>query len=328
MWAVFGAISQTDKSLPDFLAALDAPFAQGLLVEANGEKFGWLVSNADFPQAEPTLWTIAALATAIGRDDLLDAELRQHFLSRLSYTEEVADTYRPVEDGGWNMYPQQDDPGDHTTYTTALALLALLELRHAHLDWQGDAARADVILRTTADWLVNQFDGKSSPPGWHAEPHQGSIVDGLTLQIYGELLRCEEEAGITLPLAILNAIPGQIDQLLGRSIDYPVAAASYTRIFTNFDGVRVTRWQDISFNWLPWAIDVTARWLRRLDRSGGSPEAIVQTQRVLGHLAIDIGSRGFADAASGSAPTYVASETLHSLASISSVDGSGRQLSR
>jgi hypothetical protein len=316
MWAVFKAISPSDRTLPDFLAALDAPFAQELPVEAGGKKFGWFVSDADFPEAEPTLMTIGALATAIGRNDLLDPEQRRHFLSRLAYAQQAADIYRPVADGGWNMFPQQDEPTRHATFATAEALLALIELRHAHLDWEGNAAQVDAMLRATSDWLVNQFDATSNPPGWHADPGQGPVADGLTLEIYAELLRCEDEDGISLPAAILQAIPDQIDRLLGRPIEYPVAAASYTRIFTNFDGARVTRWQDVSFIWLPYAIDVAERWLRRLERNGGSPEAIVQTERVLGYLVVDLGSRSFPDAESGKAPIYVASETLHALASL------------
>jgi hypothetical protein len=158
------------------------------------------------------------------------------------------------------MFPQQDDPTGHATFATAEALLALVELRHAHLDWKGDATRVDAMLRATLDWLLSQFDATGNPPGWHAEPGQGPVADGLTLEIYAELLRCEDEDGILLPAAILQAIPDQIDRLLGRPLDYPLAAASYTRVFTNFDGARVTRWQDVTFIWLPYAIDVAERW--------------------------------------------------------------------
>ncbi len=316
MWAVFTAISPTDKALPDFLAVLEAPFAPGLPVEASGRKFGWFVSDADFPEAEPALMTIGAQAAALGRSDLLDPGQRSHLLSRLAYAQEASDIYRPVVDGGWNMYPQQDDPTAHATFATAEAFQALIELRHARLDWEGDPGRLDAMLHATFGWLVNQFDAASNPPGWHADPRRGPVADGLTLQIYAELLRCEDEDGISLPAAILQAIAGQIDGLLGRPMDYPVSAASYTRVFTNFDGTRVTRWQDVTFIWLPYAIEVAQRWLHRLERNGGSPEALLQAQRVLGYLVVDLGSRSFPDAESGKAPTFVASETLHALTSV------------
>jgi hypothetical protein len=321
MWGLFAAIAPADKTLPDFLAALDAPFAKGLPVEANGKKFGWLVSDADFPQAEPALWTVAALATALGRDQLLDAGQRAHLLARLAYAQEAADSYRPLADGGWNMFPQQDDPADHTTYATALALIALLELHHARLDWHGekgaDGPHVEAMLRASAGWLMREFDAKSSPPGWRAEANRpGPVIDGLTLQIYGELLRAEEEAGIVLPPAIAQAIADQVDRMLARTVDHPIAGASNTRIFTNYDGVRVTRWQTLEYIWLPGAIDVAARWLRRLERSGGAPEAKTQARRVLGYLVVDLGSRAFDDAITGKDPIYAASETLHALASI------------
>lgn len=314
MWGAFAAVGHASSELPDFLAVLDAPFAPDLLIEANGKKFGWLVSDADFPQADPALWTVAAIAEAVGRGDLIDVTQRQHFLSRLAYAQQAADTYRPTPDGGWNVFPQQDDPNDHTTYATSLALLALLELHHAGLDWEGDPGKIDILLRASATWLAGQFDARGDPPGWHAESGRGPVVDGLTLPLYAELLRCEEEAGVPLPPVILAAIPGQIDRLLGRAADYPIATASYTRIFTNFDGVRVTRWQDVSFPWLPGAIDLTTRWLRRLDRTGAAPEQKLQTERVLGYLVVDLGAQSFPDIESGKAPIYFASETLHALA--------------
>jgi hypothetical protein len=50
----------------------------------------------------------------------------------------------------------------------------------------------------------------------------------------------------------------------------------------------------------------------------------LQTERVLGYLVVDLGPRGFSDAESEKTPTFVASETLHALASITSADPSGR----
>jgi hypothetical protein len=156
--AAFRAIAPNDGRLPDFLAVLEASFAQEQLMESNGKRFGWIGGNSDCPQAEPALWTLAAVAVALGRNNLLDKDERQRFLSRLRYTEEVADLYLPTNDGGWNIFPEQENPGEHSTYTTALALLALLEMREGDLDWEGDRSRIDSLIRRTADWSSGQFD--------------------------------------------------------------------------------------------------------------------------------------------------------------------------
>ena len=65
----------------------------------------------------------------------------------------------------------------------------------------------------TAQRLVRDFDPRSNPPGWHdldeLEETQG-VYDGLTLQIYAELLRAEDESGLELPPEILTSIPAHL----------------------------------------------------------------------------------------------------------------------
>jgi energy-coupling factor transporter ATP-binding protein EcfA2 len=305
------ALSHERRS--DFLIRLDASFSQEQLIESSGKRFGWYGENADCPQAEPALWTLAAVAVALGHSNLLDNDQRQHFLSRLRYTEQVADLYRPIDDGGWNMFPQQEDPADHSTYTTALALLGLLEMRQAGLDWEEDRSKLDRLLQGATHWLSVQFEDEGDLPGWRpgAGDEKGAPpVEGLTLQILSELLRAEEVSGATIAPAILKAIPLYINRLLGRHFDFPPGNTQITRKFTNFDGTNVTRSIYLRFDWLPWGIECTARWLRRLERTGGTLEDRVQAQRVLGYLVVDLGTHR---------PTevdYRVSELLYALATI------------
>ena len=323
MTAVFRAVDSRARELPDFLEALEAPFAKDLLIEADGKKFGWLVGDFDYPQAEPALWTVAALAAALGRRDLVDDDRRRRLMSRLAYAQTVADLYRPVTDGGWNILPQQDDPAQHSTYTTALALLALLELRRAGLGWHDDRARLEIMLAAATARLAQHFDARPATPGWRLDLNDadtsgtGEIADGVTLQIYSALLRAEEEAGIAVAPVILLAIPRHIDRLAGRPIDYPTGLGTIARHFTNFDGTHVTRYVPTTYLWHPWAIECVARWLARLERTGAAPETKTQARRVLGHLVVDLGSSSFADAAMpGKVQTFVASEHLYALASL------------
>jgi hypothetical protein len=72
--------------------------------------------------------------------------------------------------------------------------------------------------------------------------------------------------------------------------------------------------------WHPWAIEAAVRWLRRLERTGGSAEEKTRARRALGYLAVDIGAAGFS-AAAAKAPTFVASETLYALATLLATDG-------
>jgi hypothetical protein len=321
MSAVFRTVDASAASLPEFWRALDAPFAPELLIEAGGKKFGWLVGDSDYPQAEPALWTVAALAVALGRGDLIDAARREHLLARLDYAQTVADLYRPLDDGGWNILPQQHDLTEHTTYTTALALLAMLELHRAGVGWHGDKPRLDAMLTRTAAWLLSRFDVKASPPGWRLQLNEtgsisrGEIADGLTLQIYATLLRAEAQAGIVLPPAMLAAVPQHLDRLFGRPISYAPALGIVTRYFTNFDGTNAMRTVTETYLWHPWAIECAARWLERLERTRAPPEEFTRARRVLGYLVVDLRS-GFASAVEGQTPTFVASELLYALATV------------
>jgi hypothetical protein len=175
---------------------LEAPFAKDLLIEVDGKKFGWLVGDSDYPQAEPALWTVAALAAALGRRDLVDDDHRRRLISRLEYAQTVSDLYRPVSDGGWNILPQQDDPAQHSTYTTGLALMVLLELRRAGLGWHDDRARLETLIRAATARLAEHFDARPATPGWRLDLNDadtsgtGEIADGVTLQIYGRAAAC------------------------------------------------------------------------------------------------------------------------------------------
>ncbi len=113
--AALRAVGPTYGRVTDFRDLLDAPFANGFPT-----KLGRFVSDADYPQVQPALWTIAALAVAVGRADLFNRREIDHVLSRLEIAENIADLYQPLGDGGWNILPQQIDQGAHATSATAL----------------------------------------------------------------------------------------------------------------------------------------------------------------------------------------------------------------
>src|SRR5207247_9523712 len=143
------------------------------------------------------------------------------FRPMLEYAQRVAATYRPVgngaEQGAWNMFRNQTDPRSHSTYSATLALLALLEARASNLGWydrpsmsaeQADQRR-DELLGLTTEWLHDQCVDTRDTDGCRASTIEGDSVihDGLTLQIYAELLRAEDEAQTTVHPRILKSIP-------------------------------------------------------------------------------------------------------------------------
>jgi hypothetical protein len=320
MCAVARAPDATDEELRDVLDVIKATFDPKILVERDGVKFGWRPTHSVYTAAEPSLWTIALLANILKRPGLIvGSEKRRLYEERLAYTQEVASLYRPTESGGWNTFAQQTLPEEHSTYTTTLALLALLETRAAGLPWQGSVEKRDQLLVSTAGWLTEQFDNKTTPPGWRAAPDaRGPVPDGLTLQIYGLLLRAEAESNVTIPPEINGAMLEHLAGLAGRPIDFPLTAATFIRVFKNYDGQMRDETQAVEFTWHPWAVECAVLWLRRAEKSGARVEDRVRVRRSLGYLVADLEEEVLKMLLSKETKTFAISETLYGLSVIPS----------
>ncbi len=296
---------------------LDTPFEPRTLIEANGRKYGFLGTRGIYTQVEPTLWMTAAISIALQRRGSLTEELVRQLRGDLAVAQEHAMTYWDEQTGGWNTYPDQDDPTAHTTYTAALALLAVLEVHEADLPWAGSQALRDRILRGTFDWLVGQWAASGNPPGWRgAADDEAPVSDGLTLQIYSELLRAETQAGYVIPDLILRAIPQHLFRLADRPLDFPSSVSRFSRVFKSHDGIKFDVNPGVNYLWHPWAVEAVVFWLKRMDRYGAPSEERTRFQRILGHLVIDLGREAHANVVSGLVPNYSAGETVIGLSRI------------
>jgi hypothetical protein len=267
-------------------------------------------------QAEPALWTAVALANALGRPGLLTGEARERALKNLGYTQEILKTYRPDNENGWNMFANQEDPHLHNVYTTALALLALLEARKANLTWDGSFETRDQLLLNAARWLGNRYDAESPEPGWRhaASETSENTVDGLTLQIYGELLRAEAEAGFVIPPKILEQMPDYLSKCGERNLSFPNDSGEFAALFTDHSGQQYMAREALGFMWYPWAINAAQLWLLHAARVGEPMEKQVSVRRALGHLVIDHGNEAIQKFKSEW--TFQAAETLYGLSVI------------
>ncbi|HEX5704616.1 MAG TPA: toll/interleukin-1 receptor domain-containing protein [Pyrinomonadaceae bacterium] len=315
--AVFATPELSDADARQVLKGFEEHFEAGSTIEGrDGRKYGWIAHPREKrTQAEPAIWTVAALATALGRPGLLTGQDRERALRRLAYAQESLRIYRPLENGGWNMFPNQEEPALNNVYTTTLALLALLETRKANLPWEGSVEKRDQLLKATAQWLADEYDDKASPAGWHAksETHTAAI-DGLTLQIYGELLRAEAEAGFVLPARIANQIPEYLAKCVERDLNFPSDSGEFAAIFTDHLGQTYMAREALGFLWYPWAMNSAQLWLLRAEKLGAPKEDQVRVRRALGHLVNGLGN----DAVSKykSEWTFQAAETLYGLSAI------------
>jgi hypothetical protein len=303
------------EELNDCLKSLEASFAPEFLVEKDGKKYGWVKefgSSYQYTLAPPALWTAACLGAALGRPGLLKGSRREQFEEHLKYTQEVLRSYRPLETGGWNLFPNQTDPSEHDPYVTSLALLALLEVRAAGASWDGSNETRDTLLHNTASWLVNHFTNTVDEIGWWgAGESVGDIKDGLTLQIFAELLRAESEAGFLLPSNILRRIPDHLIECTSRNMRFKQDMSEASVSFTNHLGQPTSQNETIEFPWHPWAINCAVRWLERAKNHPVPPDQVFRVKRALGHLLVDLKEEAMARALSGW--TYEASETLYGL---------------
>lgn len=312
--------AEREEDIRRFLPALEVPFAPGLAIEKDGVKYGWISHPGEtHTQAEPALWTVIALAKALGRPGLLTGEARARAERHLAYTQEVLRLYHPLDSqqSGWNMFPRQKDPTQHNTYTTALALLALLETKQAGLSWDGSTERRDALLKDTAEWLMHpdRYDAKADPPGWRASSETtNEVIDGLTLQIYSELLRAEAEAGITLSPEILEQMPRYLARTVERDLKFPTASGEFTAPVVDRDGKDAIEREAVGFLWYPWAINASARWLRRAEQKGAPMEDRVRVRRALGHLIVVLGDKAVETASAEW--TFQGAETLYGMSAI------------
>jgi hypothetical protein len=316
LFAMFRIPEATNEELRALLPYLEMPFAPGVAIERNGVKYGWTSHQGDTDTlAEPALWTTAALAAALARPGLLDAAERERLLAHLAYTQEVLKLYRPRDNGGWNMFPQQKDPEEANPYTTTLALLTLLELRHAGLPWEGSASRRDELLERTAQWLLDDYDATTTPPGWHGTGEGAyETFDGLTLQIYSLLLRTQEETGFQASPVILANIPRHLTRMNERDFTFPIGRAEFSAIYIDHEKREYTGKEGVGFLWHPWAIDCAERWLRWAEQNNATPEERVRVRRALGHLIVDLGQESVRRATAEW--TFIPAETLYGLTSV------------
>jgi hypothetical protein len=313
LFVMFRAPEASNEELRELLPYLEMPFTPGVAVERDGVKYGWNSHQGDMDTlAEPALWTTAALAAALARPGLLDAAERERLLVHLAYTQEVLRLYRPRDHGGWNMFPRQKNADEANPYTTTLALLALLELRHAKLPWEGSAGRRDELLERTAQWLIDDYDETTTPPGWHGTGEGAyETFDGLTIQIYALLLRAQEETGFQVPPAILQNIPRHLGRMTERDFSFPIGRAEFSAACVDHEGREYTGKEGVGFLWHPWAIEGAERWLRWAEQNAVAPEERVRIRRALGYMVVDLGEEAMRRATADW--TFIPAETLHGL---------------
>ena len=301
-------------------------------VEVDGRPLGWLPAPRPevtpgkprpvaYTEAEPTLWTVAALALALQRPEHLEPAERDALRAELQRAQAAAASFRPTDSGGWNIFPEQEHPKRHSPYSTTLAFLALLETHAAGEPWEGSVETRDRLLAQTAAFLLSRYQASESPAGWRRTGSSSDkISPGLTTQIFSELLRFESVGGTALPPAMVAAIPDHLVEraALRFSDDYDMGEFKVTfashEVHRDGSPIALSMTEGINFLVHPWALDCAQRWLDRAAKKGADPADVVRVRRALGHMIVDEGEHAVGKALEGF--IFVASETLYGLSAI------------
>ena len=227
--------------------------------------------------------------------------------------QQVLDLYRPTPfKGGWNMFPRQKDPNQHSAAVTAMAINLLLEMRRAKVPWEDSDSKRDDMLAETVRWIDAAFDPRGDMPGWR-EGRGDLVGDGLTLMMYALCLRAEAEAGHKMPAEMFEKILPHLQRCLTRNADYPSNPSLLWYPFRNYNGQEMTTQQTIIVHWYKWALATSVLWLARTDPAPPS-HAAESVRRVLGHLVVTIGEPEVKDSLSGW--TFFAADNLNALSLI------------
>ena len=173
-------------------------------------------------ESTPDFWGLMTLARGFARLNDADA------LARVEKTEPTLEEFLLADEpGGWTLFLAPPEIRRADAYSTAMALMALLEVRRANLPWLGSIERRDGLIRDSFDWLVRDFKTKANPPGWQAgTSSMGESADGLTLQIYGRLLDAEREVGLHIPQVIDHEISRTLRECMAAPWSFSGGAAS------------------------------------------------------------------------------------------------------
>jgi hypothetical protein len=276
---------------------------------------GWHVRPDEvFFQADPALWTLAALCKVLQRPDLEPAtrtklEGRVGQITEYLSNNNFIDQYNGELD--FHLFANRTDGRFHSAYTTSLALMALVEMqRLKKVSWRGPHPQSpEVMIAETLNWLDRKYDEGKDPPGWTSV--EGDLDteppdEATNLQILAVTLEAYRELG--------REIPGDLKDRVNRHLEFLEAAnpadsrAQVRLTFSDQNGNLRNAEARITFLWRPWAIRLCRTWLSSLPTTATTEEKL-RPLKLLDRLTREL-SGPTGDAPDSSAFTFRIAETM------------------
>jgi hypothetical protein len=241
------------------LRAIESAFESSQLMEYQGSPLGWLASkNEIYPSFEPTAWTCAALAAALGRSNCLKGVRREKFETWLGVAQKSMARFE-FKPGCYSSYATADPSFGGSDYSTVLALGVMLDCKEGKLAWQGSMGQLDAKLRSAVEFLCSHFRASKTPPGWTLVVNSNwDASPGLTMQILAELLRAQRVAHITVPERIFNSARDWVE-FAAKTIDIE-DKDYFTQTFVTPEQQLAQADRTVGFLHQPWAIALLLEW--------------------------------------------------------------------
>jgi len=288
----FAASDVAPAQVAAFGRNLDLAFAPGQSqIDERGRLYGWKAVGSKTSTAEVTLWTVLALELELANAPL-DPARRGVVMHELALAQSTADLFGPFPDGHFGEGPRQI--GGYSSYAAAMAYLALLAAREAHVGWNGSVARREAAIRSVRGALLRHVGEGLNGYGWLPDDNPDAIghtYEGLDDQIISAFLRDERTGGNAVPATIARAIPATMRALELRRFDVQYSSAILVYRCLDANGKPVSESRLIEFNWYQWAVAAAAEWLQVLQHDPAArPDDVIEARRVLQRLVVDDGN--------------------------------------
>ncbi len=213
-------------------------------------------------QAEPALWTLAAVCVLLQRTDLNEqkrVELIKFAEQVVSYLENNHYVNRSGLNLSFNVLANQTPSGGSSAYTTSIALLTLIEMKKARLTWNNRSANE--MIESILRWFASRYR-MDEPQGWKAldSDRNSDQSEPVTLQILAISLEAYNELQIPIPDEFRQRVEKHLFEISTRQPVDTIGTANLT--VTNSDGFPKGQYVSINFLWKPWAVRLCRVWLK------------------------------------------------------------------
>jgi hypothetical protein len=265
-------------------------------------------------RAEPILWAIMALSNVLARPDVLVGDEAERFAGYLAISQRIAESFYPVQGGGWNTAVRQVDPNRHFIYTTGMALHMLLELRASKHGWLNDRDTLERMISATAAWLQGAFVDDGGRSGWRKSLDDDRLPDsGITLLVHSAVGRACADAGIAVAEPVRTAAIDLLADLRHRGYESTDPDIRFDVRMIDARGEQRTQVTVTRMIWYPWAVEALVSWRRCAQRLNLPAESRRALDRSLSHLLRNVGPQMVRDVMRPERPLWLNAETYYGL---------------